>query len=315
MFEFFRNRVVQNNFELDEEERKKREAMHAQANVYKDLCNQANEMIKQPNNVDAGNGWVKVDSSPLNTKSNFKGVVYQKGDQYAIAFVGTDKFSLKDHGANLKMGLTGDSRQIQDAKKFAEDMKEKYGLTAENTVSIGHSEGGTEATHVGIDNGFKTFTYNAFGVHKSKLPEGANYSLITNYRDAHDPVSKMHKNIGTTYITPSTQNWVMRTTPFGSIQSHSLSKMGDCTASQPLETYKRKNKMFLDHITDAEITREDIGEMEPKMFSLFEPEINRRMEKGQIYSSSQLAHSGAVYVPGYTRSDGVQVRGYYRRMS
>lgn len=186
------------------------------ANEYKELCAQANGMMKKRKGENVVNGWAKIDSSPR-IKSNFKAVLYQKDDQYALCFVGTDKFSIKDHGANIKMGVTGNSKQIIDAQEFAQKMMKKHDLNPQNTVSIGHSEGGTEATHVGLENGLKTITFNAYGVQKSKLPKGVDFSLVTNFRDPHDPVSKMHANVGTTYITPSTQNGFMSKTPFGSV--------------------------------------------------------------------------------------------------
>ncbi len=282
------------------------------ANEYKFLCAQSNAMVKRRNGIDVGEGWVKVDSSPK-SRSNFKAVLYQKGDNYAICFVGTDKFSAKDHGANLKMGITGNSKQIEDARKFAEKMMTEYNLTPQNTVSIGHSEGGTEATHVGLENGLRTVTFNAYGVHKSKLPKDADVNLVTNYRDAHDPVSKMHANVGTTYITPSTQNGFMAKTPFGSIQSHGINNMGDCDNAVPLQEYKKQNPLFLDKISDAEITRENIVQMDRDVFSVYEPEIDNRMHNNEIKTSAQLVSSGSVYVEGYTRSDGTKVSGYYRK--
>lgn len=291
--------------------------MQINANEYKSLCEQADEMSKKTNKGETtDNGWYVVDNK-RDPKSNFKGVLYEKNGQYALCFVGTDKFSIKDHGANLKMGLTGFSRQIKDARAFAKNMTEKYGLPTHNTVSIGHSEGGTEATHVGVENGLKTITFNAFGVKKKELPQGGDYNeLVTNYRDPHDPVSKMHANVGTTYIVPSTQSRFMSITPFGSVQSHSIKNMGDCENAQPVEEFKKYNPLFLDKVSDAEITREDINEMDPELFSVYEPEIDERMANNQIYSANNLAlRGGDVYVESYTRSDGTQVKGYYRRLS
>lgn len=192
-------------------------------------------------------------------------------------------------------------------------MMTEYNLTTQNTVSIGHSEGGTEATHVGLENGLKTVTFNAYGVHKSKLPKDADVNLVTNYRDAHDPVSKMHANVGTTYITSSTQNGFMAKTPFGSIQSHGINNMGDCDNAVPLQEYKKQNPLFLDKISDAEITRENIAQMDRDVFSVYEPEIDNRMHNNEIKTSAQLVSSGSVYVEGYTRSNGTKVSGYYRK--
>lgn len=270
-------------------------------------------MMKKPKGANAGDGWVKIDSSPK-ARSNFKGVLYQKGNQFAICFVGTDKFSAKDHEANLKMGITGNSKQIEDAREFAEKMRTEHNLTSQNTVSIGHSEGGTEATYVGLENGLKTITFNAYGVHKSKLPQDADLNLVTNYRDAHDPVSKMHANVGTTYITPSTQTGFMAKTPFGSIKSHGINNMGDCDNAILLQEYKKQNPWFLDKVSDAEITREDVSSMDGDLFSVYEQEIDNRLSANQINPSAQLVSAENVYVKGYTRDDGTEVKGYYRRI-
>jgi len=287
---------------------------HLLANEYKFLCENANDAMKLPKNADVGESWKKVDSSSPH-RSNFKGVLYRKGDQYALCFVGTDKFSIKDHGANLKMGITGTSQQIEDAKAFAERMSKKYSLTSSNTVSIGHSEGGTEATHVGIKNNFKTITFNAFGASKREF-KGNYDDLVTNYRDPHDPVSKLHANVGKTYITPTTQNKFMKTTPFGSVQSHGINNMGDCDTAIPLEEYKQKNPMFLDKITEAEITREDIAQMDSDLFRVYESELDERLKNNQIFSANQLVGSDkVVYVNSYTRDDGTKVSGYYRRLA
>lgn len=139
---------------------------HAMANEYKILCSEANSMVKMKNGAVTSNGWTKVDGE-YNRRSNFKGVLYEKDGQYALCFVGTDRFSAKDWGANAKMALTGDSEQIRQARDFTEQMQKEYGLNSENTQSIGHSEGGTEATVVGIQYGLQTTTFNAYGVGKN----------------------------------------------------------------------------------------------------------------------------------------------------
>lgn len=292
----------------------KEKEQHFLANEYKILCKEGDEMSKKnQKGEDTSNGWKVVDNNRDN--SNFKGVLYRKDDKYVLCFVGTDKFSIKDHGANLKMAITDSNQQIEDAKSFADRMKVEYSLTPSNTVSIGHSEGGTEATHVGIANNFKTVTFNAFGVSKREL-KGNYDDLVTNYRDPHDPISKMHANVGKTYITPSTQNKLMKTTPFGSVQSHGIKNMGDCDRAIPLEEYKEKNPMFLDKITEAEITREDIAQMDSDLFRIYETEIDARLKNNQIYSKAQLSNSsGVIYVNSYTRDDGTRVSGYYRRIT
>ena len=290
-------------------------SIHTNSNEYKFLSSQADIMSRDNRKGEpVGNGWTVKDNW-YDKKSNFKGVLYEKDGQYAFAFAGTERPTLKslggwkDWGANLKMGVLGKSRQNDLANEFAKRKIEELGLNKGNTIVLGHSEGAFEATNVGLNNGFKTYTFNGFGVNKNKLPENADYSLVTNYRDPHDPVSKMHANVGNTYITPSTQNKFMRSTPFGLIQAHSIDRMGDCMQAVPVEEYKKKH-VFLDKISDAEITAEDIGAMDSKLFALYEPEINQRLRQKQIFPSSYLAGRNVPYVKSSNGS-----RGYYRRFA
>ena len=239
---------------------------HAMANEYKILCSEANSMVKMKNGAVTSNGWTKVDGE-YDRPSNFKAVLYEKNGQYALCFVGTDRFSAKDWGANAKMALTGDSKQIELAQDFAEKMRDKHGLNTENTQSIGHSEGGTEATVVGIQYGLQTTTFNAYGVGKKYIEPGKNYNNINNYRDPHDPVSKLRENVGTTYITPNLQNEFMAKSPFGFIPAHAIDNMGDCMQSVPVDEYKKSHPFFINKISDANISRQDIANMDPDLRS------------------------------------------------
>lgn len=257
------------------------------ANDYKILCSEANKMLKMKNGSITSNGWYKIDGEQ-DRKSNFKGVLFEKDGQYAICFVGTDRTSTKDWGANFKMATTGNSRQIEIAKNFTNTMRRKHYLNNENTISIGHSEGGTEATEVGVENAFKTITFNAYGISKKHLSPYQNYdNLVTNYRDPHDPVSKLKSNIGTTYIVPSTQNSIMSKTPFGSIQAHGINNMGDCNNAIPVKEYKKSNPLFIDKISDKDISRQDIKEMDSNLFRIYEKEIDNRLANNQIKSSKE----------------------------
>lgn len=291
MYDFLENRFSQEIVGF------KYENPHQYANDYKQLCSEANKKsFPQQKDSYTENGWFVVDNY-RDKQSNFKGVLYKKDGQYALTFVGTDKWSYKDHGANLKMATIGDSKQIQEAQKFAEKMQAQYELNSSNTVSIGHSEGGTEATVVGVKNNFKTVTFNAYGVSKKQLESGKDYNnLVTNYRDAHDPVSKLHANIGTTYITPSTQNSFMSKTPFGSIQAHGIGNMGDCNNSVPLEQYKKDNPVFIDKFSDKEISRDDIAKMNSDLFKVYEKEIDKKVASNQIWQNKDTDSADGKWV-------------------
>ena len=262
---------------------------HAMANEYKILCSEANKLSKPLNKgKTSSNGWKVVDNK-YDRPSNFKAVLYEKDGQYAICFVGTDRFSAKDWGANAKMALTGNSKQIELAQDFAEKMRDKHGLNSENTQSIGHSEGGTEATVVGIQYGLQTTTFNAYGVGKKYSGTGKNYdNLITNYRDPHDPISKLKENVGTTYITPNLQNEFMSKTPFGSVQAHRIDDMGDCTQAVPVDDYKKSHPFFINKISDTDIIKYlKTNENETDLFKVYEKEIDNRMANNRIFDFRQ----------------------------
>lgn len=291
---------------------------HYEGNVYKNLCAVSNDMMKKPKGTEAFDGW-KIAEKQHDPKTNFKGILYEKDGQYAMCFVGTDKFSAKDHAANIKMGLWGKNTQMDMANELYKKMAVMHNLSPANTRIAGHSEGGTEATFVGIQNNIKTYTYNAYGISKKLIDKNKNYDdLVINYRDGHDPVSKLKGNIGKTYITNSTQNAFMSRTPFGSIQSHGIKNMGDCEHSVPIEEYKETHKLFLDKISDAVITREDIKAMDIDLYKVYESELEKRTANNDIPSIADANYRTAmgdmVYVNGYTRNDGTEVSGYYRHL-
>ena len=192
---------------------------HYMANEYKVLCDETNNYSKRVNNRgESSNGWIIVDSRH-DTKSNFKGVLYYKNGQYAICFAGTDSKSRKDIIADLKIWLTGNDKQIRKAQEFYNDMRNKYPeMNSDNTVSIGHSEGGTEATVVGVTNDLRTVTYNALKVGSKYVDKKKDYSgMVTNYRDPNDPISKLGRNVGETYIVPSTKEDITKPSKFGMV--------------------------------------------------------------------------------------------------
>ena len=285
------------------------------ADEYKELCAQANGMCDNsvPEGADAGNGWVKVEHK-YDKRSNCKVVLYKKGEQYAVCFVGTDtRHWVKDWAANIAMAFKGNSRQIQKAQEFVTELQKTHHFTSENTVSIGHSEGGTEATHIGLEYGFKTFTYNAFGISKKYLNGEIDYSdWVINFRDKNDPVSKLRGNIGTTYILKETQadTWL----PFGTKKAHGIDNMPSCVGAIPVEDYKKEHRWFLDHLTDAALTGENVDLIAKEgMYDLFEPAIMESLSKGEIYRERDIK-SGRIWVAAYTRDDGTPVDGYYRRL-
>ena len=201
------------------------------ANEYKRLCCIAADL----NTCDLGKKFFdnyKFLEYRHDKKSNFKGLLFSKFENYVICFVGTNFLSIKDHGANLKMATFGVSRQMRCAVIFTKYMLKKYKLEKSCLNVIGHSEGGTEATYVGVRFGLKTITFNAFGINKDLIPNTIDYDkLVINFRAPNDPISKIKPNIGRTYLVPRLDKAILSKTPIGWVKAHKIANMGDCRKS------------------------------------------------------------------------------------
>lgn len=218
---------------------------HKKANTYKNLCIFAEDAIKFKNETKIFGKWLKKESFH-DLKTNFKGVLYSNDSEYVICYIGTDEKSIKDHVENLIMGIFGKNMQMRIADYFYKKCKEKFGFYNDQLTLIGHSEGGTEATYVGVINKIKTVTFNPFGLSSKLYEKNSDYSkLITNYRDESDLVSKLKGNIGRTFIVPSIVRQCLIKRILGSIKSHKISNFGDCEKAIPIEEYINLHPFFI----------------------------------------------------------------------
>lgn len=292
--------------------------IHAHANDYRDLCNLAGDVLKH-RPVKLPKGYEVLDTK--RDKFHFKSVVYKNNDEIVICYLGTEKFSIKDHSTNLKMYLSGKpTKQMELALNLCEEIMKNN--PSSKVRVIGHSEGGSEALYVGLSKNLPTVTFNAYGLNP-KLVENLNNDnidkLVVNYRDPNDPVSKLRTPQGKSYIVDSPHKYLTeKINPFGNLSAHKISNFGDCNNAIPLEKYKNENKSFIDKIGDVEITDKDIANMPSDLYIIYDEEISSRLAKGKILKESQaqeLAFKGnLVKVSSYTRADGVHVDGYYRRL-
>lgn len=288
--------------------------IHTNANDYRDLCYFAGDVSKgKTTNLPSG---YSVIAKEYNKKTNFKAVAYQKGNDVVLCFVGTDKFSMQDHRTNLKMATSSEPTiQMILANTFYKNFENKY----KNIKVIGHSEGGSEALYVGLKNDLQTVTFNAYGLNKNLEKSIGNEhadELVTNYRDPLDPVSKLRPLVGKTYIVKSNRKFAEKINPFGMISAHKISNFGDCNNAQPIEEYKKKHT-FIDNVSEAEITDKDIAKMPTDLYELYDAEISDRLSKGKIMreqdAQNATLNGDLIKVSSYTREDGTQVDGYYRR--
>lgn len=290
---------------------------HKTAEEYRQLCLNAGK-VEVGKNI---GGWIAIDNT-VDKETNFRATTYQKDGKFVICYEGTNPKSIKDQGANLKMATGGPSKQMEKALKYYTDLKDKY---PNSTIDVaGHSEGGSEAAYVALAKGVKAYTYNAYGlseksINKAKEEAGSLYNEnnITNYRDANDPISKLRKLTGETYIIENAQNWLMSKTPLGWLPSHRLDNMGSCLEALPIELYQIFNPYFLNTVDEMHITKENIIDMPSDIFNVFVDEIDDRLAHNGItdnYTAEKMSMYGdLIYVNGYQRQDGTEVKGYYRR--
>lgn len=276
-------------------------AMHKKAEIYRQLCI-ITDSIVQGRNVAIPYGYEiltmfdgekQTNSLKIHDKqSNFKAVAYVKGNEIVICFVGTDPRSIKDHGANLKMGTGEPSEQMKKALEFARKIADK--LRNQYIIeTAGHSEGGSEAIYAGLMLGLQTYTYNAFPLPprilnniKSKGGSSDYKKYIVNYRDPHDPISKLfNTHVGRTYITQSTQGKFMRTTPFGSKAAHGIVNMGSCETAIPIEEFKKANPWFVDTVGLPHFTQKGISEIyNAGLMDIYTPYIQEYINSGDIFN-------------------------------
>lgn len=69
--------------------------------------------------------------------------------------------------------------------------------------------------------------------------------------------------------------------------------MGDCNNAIPVKEYKKSNPLFIDKISDKDISRQDIKEMDSNLFRIYEKEIDNRLANNQIKSSKESNSSNS----------------------
>ncbi|MDD3238126.1 MAG: hypothetical protein PHV37_08540 [Candidatus Gastranaerophilales bacterium] len=296
---------------------------HQKAEDYKSLCLITSD-VAQGKKVNLPDGWVLRDTRYIR-ESNFKAATFQNGKDFVSCFAGTDPKNIKDQGANLKMGvLEKPSKQMKEAIKYLQYIKEKVPFVS-NLISAGHSEGGTESIVSSLVCDVQSVTFNAFMPSFNLLQNVAdsehknlNTSLVTNYRDPLDPVSKLkNPDVGTTYIVENNWHKMMATSPFGYKKAHALKNMGNCQNAILKNEYKEINPRFMDKILNVQFTHSDVKDIsDAGLFDTYESELMSRLQNNNIvpddFARMQAFSGDLIYVDGYVRADGTEVRGYFR---
>ena len=222
-----------------------------------------------PANYQATNNYV-------NLKSGFSSSVIRNGENVIVAYRGSDEWSAKDIGADLKMGILSKiPSQAWDAVSVY--MKVRQQFPNARIYLTGHSLGGSLAQIVGALFDVNTVTFNAYGTKDLIKP---NYTIypdkITNYVNLDDykvMIDNTENQIGTCYSIG---------TRIGSKKIH------DAESMLSLEKRKKFDQQYY---------------AKPRRYKMNAPK--------EVHTGNDVC-PGVYPVSGYTREDGTHVNGYTR---
>lgn len=269
---------------FDEERHKKAQDFQ---NMYRDLGGKLKNLdeLQSYKNGD----WSYMEHN-LKNPSNYKAVTLKndKTGEIAVFNMGTDKKSIRDIGADIKMGLGKTPKQFKDAENYHKQLQDQYGNNYKIN-SIGHSEGGSESQYVGVHNpNIDVYTYNAYGIGRiddiQKELRNADLSNIYNYRDSKDPVSKLGTNIGRDYVVESEGEQ----RPFGWSKFHRIENMGDIKNPQSIQKYREQHPDFVSNMDKVLMTSEDVGRMDSDTFRVYEPYLDELLRRQMLMPSYEL---------------------------
>jgi len=272
--------------------------------------------------------WIKV--SEFDKKSGFHGEAFYKDGKLVIAMRGTD--DKNDLANDIDMAKKKLPSQYADAQKFYEKVRKDF--PNQEIIFTGHSLGGSLAQLMSNKTGHETVTFNAYGVRD--ILQGNvrdNLDNIRNYGNINDTVfnNNIDNQLGNTYvikknydeafITKGTEGYVGGLDPYFHHKAEWMGDLEDAIGYKPNRIEGRANMDidFKDIDNNRVFTNEEIGEMSTDEFGRLESFINQQIAAGKVMSDAQARQQvqtgNLIYVNSYTRSDGTEVKGYYRSRS
>lgn len=283
--------------------------------------------------------WVRF-SERDNESTGFHAETFYKKGTVVISMRGTDPFSYQDIILNdMAMGTNNLPIQYIDAINYYNEIQQTFPNS--KIVFTGHSLGGSLAQLMGNLTGNEAVTFNAYGV-GNLLNGNINYENsknIRNYGNINDLVFMMNfdNQLGHTQVINSSFDDDFYLTkgyngsyPQGGrdLVHHKIEHMGNLENSASYVSPEEIESMILfggvnldidlkNLDTERIITNEEIKQMSNEEFSQNENFINQQLMAGNIMTEmqakEQLKAGNLIWVNSYTRADGTEVNGYYRR--
>lgn len=283
--------------------------------------------------------WVRF-SERDNESTGFHAETFYKKGTVVISMRGTDPFSYQDIILNdMAMGTNNLPIQYIDAINYYNEIQQTFQNS--KIVFTGHSLGGSLAQLMGNLTGNEAVTFNAYGV-GNLLNGNINYENsknIRNYGNINDLVFMMNfdNQLGHTQVINSSFDDDFYLTkgyngsyPQGGrdLVHHKIEHMGNLENSASYVSPEEIESMILfggvnldidlkNLDTERIITNEEIKQMSNEEFSQNENFINQQLMAGNIMTEmqakEQLKAGNLIWVNSYTRADGTEVNGYYRR--
>lgn len=298
---------------------------HDESNVFLRINNLAEEAYKTEN-VEFPDGWNFIKSSRKNRFiSNFKAIVLEKDDRYAIVLFGTDVKSGRDIWTDAKMAVNGTPKQFKDALKFTKSIMNQYGISPSQIDLIGNSEGGSEGMYIMSqipDIAHGTF-FNPYTPAFLDVDEETQ-TRIDCYRHPKDIISKMGIKIGNEYIVDYKDDFKRNKGLPEFVEAHRINNLGDLKNSIHIDEYIEKNPEFKNKYRQGVLKSYEIAEIPDEVYPLADQDINDRLKNGMVVneekpktsktekSTKSSACVGSYAVSGYTRSNGTYVADYTR---
>ena len=105
-------------------------------------------------------------SAVISETSGMKAALFVNGDNYVLAFAGTDVLEFRDWVTNIRQAFGLKSAQYTSAIEYAQSAASRFGS---NLRFTGHSLGGGLASAASVVTGLRATTFNAAGLHSNTV--------------------------------------------------------------------------------------------------------------------------------------------------